>query len=185
MKNKQTQLVEAKDDNTAPVLSNSEDIQSEILTVLKTDNLSSEEKAQMIAGILKVEQYSGPIPPPQFLESYQSLIPDAPERFLRMVEEEHNASIEKMRSDTEVVKELANAQKTKVKNAHIANLLSQTLAFVLVILFTISGVYLTATDHDTIGGIIFGTTIVGVTSLFITGALKKQKQGQEQQEDQE
>lgn len=151
------------------------DIRNEIITVIERDNLSSEEKAQQIASIIKFEQYSGPIPPPFFLEGYQKLIPDAPERFLQMVEEEHKATIE-------IQKELTNAQIIKVRNNHLSNLLSQIFAFILVILFVIAGGYLTATGHDTIGGIIFGTTIIGVAGLFITGSynkLRKQKQKQE------
>lgn len=53
------------------------------------------------------------------------------------------------------------------------DLLSLILAFILIILFVLSGVYLTATNHDTVGGIIFCSTIIGVAGLFITGAYNK------------
>lgn len=34
--------------------------------------------------------YNGPLPPPSLLREYQEMIPDSPERFLRIVEKEQN-----------------------------------------------------------------------------------------------
>ena len=44
-----------------------------------------------------VQQYSGPIPPPEMLEQYNKIIPDAAQRILRMAEEQasHRRDLEK------------------------------------------------------------------------------------------
>ena len=66
-----------------------------------------------------------------------------------------------------------DAQILKEKDKFRLNLVSLIFAFILILLFVVSGVYLTINNHDTVGGIIFSTTIIGVGGLFITGAYSK------------
>lgn len=146
-------------------------IKKEIISLIRDRDLSDKEKERRITDMLNAESYSGPVPPPSYLEGYRSVIPDAPERFLRMAETEQTANLE-------LQKNLADAQKSNVRNAYRANLMSQIFAFILIVIFVAAGVYLTETGHDTVGGIIFGTTIVGVAGLFITGTYLRRKRGE-------
>jgi len=45
----------------------------------------------------------------------------------------------------------------------------QWMAFGLAIVFGIIGTVLTLKGHDTVGGVVFGTTIVGLVTLFVLG----------------
>ena len=66
-----------------------------------------------------------------------------------------------------------NVSKLKEIDQYKLDLISLIFAFILIIIFVISGVYLTDKGHDTVGGIIFGTTIICVAGLFITGTYNK------------
>ena len=60
-----------------------------------------------------------------------------------------------------------------------ANRNSQIFAFILTLLLIISGVFLTIKGFPWVGGTIFGTTIMGVVAVFITGKTIKQDKSEE------
>lgn len=55
----------------------------------KTERLKPKEQSQIIA-----QHFSGPVPSPQILEQYRHLIPDAPERFMKMAEKNSDHGID-------------------------------------------------------------------------------------------
>jgi uncharacterized membrane protein len=63
----------------------------------------------------EISTISGPLPPPELLKRYQAIIPNAPERFLAMVEEEgrHRRQLEKKRQDATIEDERAARQQIR------------------------------------------------------------------------
>lgn len=134
-----------------------------------TNKQKVEQVGQVVGRIIAVKQetFSGPMPPPMLLKEYQNLIPDAPERILKMaeLEQEHRIKVdnEMLRQSGISILEMSKANKS-----------SQFFAFILTLILIISGVVLTIKGFPWVGGTIFGTTIVGVVAVFITGKTIKQ-----------
>lgn len=107
--------------------------------------IAKEEKASPIsATIAAFQQYSGPIPPPHFLEAYERLVPGSAKRFLDEphVEAEHRRDLEK-----QVV---GSSIKLAAKG--------QILAFILALLCLIAAFY----------AIFLGYSLGGLGALFIS-----------------
>ena len=111
------------------------------------------------ATLERVESISGPLPSPQILSGYAELIENAPERIMQMAEKQldHNMRMEE------------KGLKAGIRTAY----LGQILAFIIGLILIGSGVWLTYLGHDTVGGIIFGSCLVGVVGLFAKGLINK------------
>ncbi len=172
MEQKQQQETQEKSfdniiDNEIP--KNVKKLEEALIPVITNDDMSAAQKAQQIVEIVRyTEMYSGPIPPPNFLKGYQDVIPDAPERILKMAENIQAAQIEGQR---EIIKQNG----MNIANSFKANKSSQIFAFILIVLLIVAGIVLTITGHDAVGGVIFGTTIIGVATVFIVGKIKERK----------
>lgn len=99
--------------------------------------------------------YSGPLPPPSLFRQYQDILPDAPERILRVFEE-----------DSRHIREIQfaglNAQREDNRRVH-------WMAFGLILAgFALSGVF-AYLDKDWLAGITLGTTLTGTISGFLSG----------------
>lgn len=100
--------------------------------------------------------FSGPLPPPSLLQQYNTVIPNAAERILRMAEQEgeHRHYIEKR---------LVDAQASQLK-------LGSIFAFVLGMTTVVGGLVLLYLGKD-VGGL--GSLIAGLAAIvaaFIAGA---------------
>ncbi len=171
MEQKQQKTQEKSFDNIIDneVSQNVKKLEEALIPVITNDDMSAAQKVQQIVEIVRyTEMYSGPIPPPNFLKGYQDVIPDAPERILKMAENIQSAQIEGQR---EIIKQNG----MNIANSFKANKSSQIFAFILVVFLILTGFVLTLTGHDTVGGIIFSTTIVGVATIFIVGKIKDRK----------
>lgn len=154
-------------DNETP--QNDKKLEEALIPVITNKKMSTAQKVQQIVEIVRyTEMYSGPIPPPNFLKGYQEVIPDAPERILKMAENAQAAQIEGQR-------EILKQNGLNITNSHKANKSSQIFAFILIVCLIAAGIWITVTGHDTVGGMIFGTTIVGVATVFIVGKIKDRK----------
>lgn len=106
------------------------------------------------------ETYSGPLPHPELLERYDKIISEGAERIMRMAESEQ---MHRHKCDDLMIKgEVALAKRGQIVGALLA------------ILITCAGFWLTLTGHEVVGSVVFGTTIIGVISVFVT-YYKKQK----------
>lgn len=108
--------------------------------------------AEQVHGLM-VSYYSGPIPSAEQLERYNQTLPEGAHRILRMAEEQ---SAHRIRIESIVI---TSQQKQSERG--------QLIACVLVVILILTGGFLTYSGHDTVGGIIFGTTIIGVIANFI------------------
>lgn len=112
--------------------------------------------------IIAQQVHSGPLPHPEILRGYDSIIPGAAERILRMAEtqSEHRQSIEKQVIDTQ----------TKNSKHGV------WIAAVLCLSTLIAGVVLVLMDKE-IPGTIFGVSgLLSVVGVFIYGTRMNSKQ---------
>lgn len=117
------------------------------------EKLPDERARKVMRAVMFERMYSGPIPPPEFLIGYKSVLPDAPERILKMaeLEQQHRHVID-----------------TKLADSHIKqNGQGQILGFVLAALFGIFSLILALKGHDWLAGIFGTTTIIGLAIIFV------------------
>jgi uncharacterized membrane protein len=114
-----------------------------------------------------ISQYSGPIPDAETLAKYQALVPDAPERILKMAElqAEHRRALER---------------KVIFSDARRADwgVLS---AFLICFASLAGGVYLVANGHPVAGTIFAGAGLTSIAGTFIYGT-KARKEERERRE---
>ncbi|MBX7158281.1 MAG: DUF2335 domain-containing protein [Verrucomicrobiae bacterium] len=108
------------------------------------------------------ESYSGAIPHPSHLKAFNEIVPGSADLIFQEFKKqsEHRRALESY----------AIPRQTDQSGR------GQIFAFILVILFLIAGVLLTMYDHDKVGGILLGFTLLGVTSVFITGKIFQEKE---------
>ena len=147
-------------------------LEKAIKPVISSSELTNEQKVEKVSKIMAQviavshESFSGPMPHPDILRGYKELIPDAPERILQMAEQE-----QKHRIDIE--QKMIEQNGKNINEAAIANARSQFFAFILTLVFILAGVALTIVGYMAVGLTIFGTTILGVVTVFIKGYEKR------------
>jgi uncharacterized membrane protein len=102
--------------------------------------------------------HSGPIPDPDTLDRYNSIIPGAGERILVMAENQQNHRME--------------MEKTSLRRQYNQSGTGQWMAYTIALSFLGASVYVGMHDHDILAGILGGTTVVGLVTTFIAGKLK-------------
>lgn len=113
--------------------------------------------------VAKFEQasFSGPMPPPAVLEGYERVIPGAAERILLMAESD-------TRHQQEIEFAALMAAEGEVKRG-------QWFAFSIGVLALISSMVALHLGSPAVAGVIGGTTVVGLVSVFVVGRFVKQK----------
>jgi len=131
----------------------------------KVESLFSQLNKNIVSSIkMEIEQteireiHSGPLPSPDTLKGYSEIVPDAPERFVLMLEKQGGH-----RRDTE--SKLVDSQ------TQLAFRAQWFTVFIFVFGLSIA-TYLALQDKDIIAGIIASTTIVGVAYPLLTGKKK-------------
>lgn len=99
--------------------------------------------------IFRYEGYSGPVPPPEMVERYQTVIPSGGERLLAMAEDES-----RHRRDME---------RRQLRASVATHALGQVLGFILALAVILAGVWLIDRDHSLAG---FATLLVGAAGLI-------------------
>ncbi|MBP7796081.1 MAG: DUF2335 domain-containing protein [Elusimicrobiales bacterium] len=121
----------------------------------------SQNKIPEQSRIMVTSHYSGPIPPAAELEKYKNVIPDAPERILKMAENQ-------------------NAHRIELENFAIHEQISeskrgQIFAFVIALIMIVCGTICILKDHDWAGSIMVGGTLISLVYAFINGKTKQKK----------
>ena len=103
--------------------------------------------------------FEGPMPPPAILEGYERLVPGAAERILAMAESDtkHQHAIEFS---------ALNAAEGEVKRGQI-------FAFIIGLAALLASMFALYMGSPAVAGIIGGTTVVGLVSVFIVGRFVK------------
>lgn len=94
---------------------------------------------------------TGPIPPPEQLAAYEQIVPGAANRILIMAEQE-----QRVRHSILTVQVRQSAR-------------GQWMAFTLALCFLAASVWVTLAGFQIVGGILCGTTLLGIVAIFITG----------------
>ena len=99
--------------------------------------------------------HSGPIPSPDVMRQYDLLLPGAAERILQMAERE-------AQHQHDIVKNSLDAQRREIRRGQI-------LGFLIGISSLSSSVVALYLNHPTTAGILGGTTVVGLVTVFVIG----------------
>lgn len=112
-----------------------------------------ENERKIIQAVMMESRFSGPIPPPELLSGYQSILPDAPERILRMAEAEqaHRHGIETVMVD----KSIKQAGR------------GQVMGFCLSAMFGVISLVLGLSGHEWLAGVLGTTTVVSLAIIFV------------------
>lgn len=104
--------------------------------------------------------YSGPLPPAGMLEEYNRIIPNGAERIMAMAElqSEHRRLMEK---------EVISSQNLQSKRG-------QMFAFIIAILLIGVGTTAILFGHSAVASTIFGTTVLGLVTVFVLGRKSQQ-----------
>ena len=115
--------------------------------------IKSESDRKVIEAVVMERMFSGPLPPPEYLAQYKSILPDAPERIMIMAEKE-----QQHRHDVEntMVKEGMKQKKT-----------GQILGFLLALLFGAASFVLGVKGQTALAGILGTTTVIGLAVVFV------------------
>ncbi len=134
------------------------------------DNLINDLPEKVISEVLQrfsvsIESHSGPLPSPEHLESY-SIIPNGADRIMQMAE---NQSKHRMELEQHVVS-------SQIKESQRG----QLFALIISVFSLCTSLILGLNGHDTVAGVIGGSTIVSLATIFIYGK-KTQKKDTENQ----
>ena len=114
--------------------------------------------------------FSGPLPPPEYLEAYEKVMPGAPDRLLTMTEKQVDHRIE--------------LEKTIVKKKFFQSTLGQIIGAILIIFFGYIAYDLALHEHDTAAIAIGVTTVVSLAVVFVLNKIPsiypKEKLGNKQ-----
>lgn len=103
--------------------------------------------------------FSGPLPLPQLLVGYEEVSPGAAAIILEDFQKQgaHRREMESRTVEAGIQNNVANHAKTRR---------GQTFAFIITILGLGAAVLVTLLNHETVGGILVGSTMVGLASAF-------------------
>lgn len=107
-----------------------------------------------VVGIVQ-SSFAGPIPPPEVIKGYESVLPGSAERLMKMAEKEQQHRFE--------------IDNLLTKGYLSLNVRGQILGFMIVIALIVAIVYLTVEGHEYVAG---GLTVVAV-SLAVIFVLRK------------
>lgn len=115
-----------------------------------------------LIGVSRTEtaaSYSGPIPPPSMLASYNEILPGAADRILKMAEDQskHRQDIEKKVIDNDI----------------LTSRLGVVFGFLIAISFLIAAVIGALSGHPVFGGLLGTGGLTGLVSVFIYGTKSK------------
>ncbi len=117
-----------------------------------------QEKAmQIMYAVEQSTSFRGPLPAPEDFKAYKEVLIDAPERILSMAEKQlgHRTDIER----TIVERNLSLSER------------GQWMGFFLAILFLVVSMILAVKDHEMLGSVIMGSTLLGVLVVFVLNRL--------------
>lgn len=99
--------------------------------------------------------YSGPIPSPDMLDAYNSIMPNGADRIMKMAESQSNHRI-KLEAMTVVSQ---NKQGER----------GQVFALISVVALIVAGIWATSMSQTAVAITIFGTTVLGMGGVFAYG----------------
>ena len=126
---------------------------------------------QQVREVVLTRHFSGPLPPPEALERYEQVLPNAAERIFRLWEDEveHRRNLEQTQAE-----DRRRLQEAQVRN----RLRTQTYALILALSVLLATVFFISEGHDAAGTTVLLVEVVALAALFIggrTGKLRNRK----------
>ncbi len=111
--------------------------------------------------LIQSKSHSGPLPAPETLQEYNEMIPNGAERIMKMAENQqlHRHELEKT---------VIPGQVNQSRNG-------QWFGFILGLIGLGCGTFLAYSGQPYVGGIIAGTTVVSLVSVFVIGKRAQRK----------
>lgn len=129
-------------------------IPEELRPIMENPDIPEEAKIQITTAYME-SSWRGPLPPPWVMQEYGEVIPNMPERILRMAEKqsEHRQFLEKQSLQAPIDQSKRG----------------QLLGFVIAVLFLLATVFLALNGFTVVAGVLGGTTLIGLVAIFVTG----------------
>jgi len=154
-----------KNDNLPKEFAIPEQIESDLSEIKRIiEGLPEPQQKQIIKSFIEISvksYFSGPIPPPDLLRGYNSIIPNGAERIFLMAE---NQSAHRIHMEEYVVKEEIKQSAKGQIFGFVIGIFGLTLASVLAMY-----------GHEWIAGVFGTTTIIGLVTVFVLGKKSQQK----------
>lgn len=133
------------------------------------EGLSKNKKLEILQSLsftlIQEKSHSGPLPDPETLVKYNSVIPDGADRIMKMAENQQNHRMA-------IEKSLVSSQSLQSK-------LGQIFGLLIGLTGIICGTYLASIGQDVVGSIIAGGTVVSLVSVFVLGKKTQKKESKE------
>lgn len=136
-------------------------IPPDIQSIINQLGIDDPQKKQILAIALSRTFFSGPIPPPELLKQYNEIMQNGADRIVSMAE---NQSKHRMDLEKSVVTEELKQSKR-----------GQIFGLTLVIFCIILAFILSITNHETVAGILAGSTVVSLATVFVFGKQAQKK----------
>jgi uncharacterized membrane protein len=136
--------------------------------VVASDKQSRDQENGLVTREQRLEMYSGPLPHPGILRQYQEIVPDAPERILRMAEKqsEHRLEIEKR----------------VVKGSMINERLGLAAGFIVCMSALFLGTKILLSGHEVYGFAAIVTALASLVGFNIYAKRSKERKSKKQEE---
>ncbi len=109
--------------------------------------------------------HQGPLPDAETLARYGEIIPQGADRIMKMAENQSDHRI--------------GLEKTVIASQQALAARGQQFGLAIGVIGILAAAYLAMNNHDTVAGVIGGTTVVSLAVAFITGRRVQQKELQE------
>lgn len=117
--------------------------------------LPPEQRERVLRVIQTAVNFKGPLPPPHMLAEYDRLIPQGAERLMRLLEAQTHHRHDQESRIVQMQSSLSSR--------------GQWIGTVLCLFFGVIGWHLATNGHDWVAGVLFGTTILGLVTVFVLG----------------
>lgn len=157
-KHKEVHLSKANDDKII-------NLPDEFVTIInKVPAKQRKEVTESLVAIFSQYSYSGPIPPPEMLKQYDDIYPGLSKEIIdnSFSQTKHRHELEK----TALPYEIKRMER------------GQIFGFIIAIIGIGAAVFLAYLGHDTVGGILGGSTVLGLVTVFVLGKRAKPKKRQ-------
>jgi len=125
-----------------------------------------------------MQQFSGPMPPPELLERYELICPGSADRMLSMAEQEAE---HRRTTEGKIVQAQIDHHKRQFSEARCG----QLCALVITLAAIAAGVYTAVQGHEIAGSVIGVGGIGGIVTTFILGRAKQRATEEPKQQDQQ
>lgn len=129
---------------------------------LPQNDSSSEEVEASLVAYQRTRVFRGQLPPPEALRAYEQILPGITSRLWDEVERE---GVHRREMEARQIAASESFMQRAVDRFHEG----QRFVFVLIPLLVIVGTALALTGHDNVAGVIFGTTVIAIASIFVLG----------------